>query len=147
MKNTNPKIKCYYASAPLSEEPIILDKPITVNKRKYHGVVTVKYCIGDPWSKEGRSIVEGRFGLVQSQYVKRGDQFLPCKENHVDRVLLYPVIQVCDDTAKSLSIIDTTKGKKTVEHITGLHVKNNGTYQHSWFWVLINTIPYTNHKS
>ena len=145
MKNTNPKIKCYYASAPLSEEPIIMDEPVTVNKRKYYGVVTVKYCIGDPWSKEGRSIMEGRFGLIKSMDAKRGDQFLPCHENHVDRDLLYPVIQECDGTAKSLTIIDETKG--TTEQITGLHVKGRGTYQHSWFWVLINPILYTNHKS
>lgn len=146
-KYNNPRIKCYYAGAALSEEPILMDKPVKVNGREYYGVVTVKYSIGDPWSEEGRSIMEGRFGLIQSKDAKFGDQFLPCVETHVDRDLLYPVIKTCDGTAKSLTLIQQTSKGEHVQHVTGLHVKDGGTYQNTWFWVLLNPILYTNHKS
>lgn len=147
-KFRNSVIKRYYANAPLSEEPILMhENPVTVNGRKFYGVATVKYCIGDPHSKEGRSIMEGRFGLIKSMDAKFGDQFLPCVETHCDRELHYPVVQICEGTAKSLTMIHETKKGEYVEHVPGLHSKNGGTYQHTWFWVLVNPILYTNHKN
>ena len=143
----NPVIKEYVANAPLSEKPLLMDEPVKVNGRNYYGVVTVKYCIGDPWSEEGRSIMEGRFGLIKSMDAKAGDSFLPCAENHCDRDLHYPILQYCDGTVKSLTLIQKTSKGDYVEQITGLHSKNGGTYQHAWFWVLLNPILYTNHKS
>lgn len=149
-KYNNPSIKTYYAGAALSEEPLLIhDNPVTVDRRKYYGVVTVKYCIGDPWSDEGRSIMEGRFGLIKSMDARTGDSFLPCVETHCDRDLNYPVLKVCEGTVKSLTMVEqNTKGETVSEtQITGLHAKKGGTYQHAWFWVLLNPVLYTNHKS
>jgi len=144
-KYHNPVIKEYIANAPLSEKAILMDEPVVVGGRKYYGVVTVKYCIGDPWSEEGRSIMEGRFGLIKSQDAKYGDKFLPCVETHCDRDLHYPILQTCDGTTKSMTIIDENRGYE--EQITALHAKKGGAYQHTWFWVLLNPILYTNHKA